>query len=104
MNIERNFRHAHDLPPMRREDMIGAHIDPAPHCSYGWRAIIVATAILFAALALISQAAACPQSKDQRVIGTADVESMVRPESKRCKYHTQGETFAPVLVCRKGRA
>lgn len=104
MNIERNFRHAHDLPPMRSEDMIGSHIDPEPHCSYGWRAIIVATAILLAALAFISKAGATPYIKNDPVMAMPEVGTVHRPESGRCKYRTQGSTLAPVLVCKKVKA
>ena len=97
MNIERDFRTATD-------DGIPDDDDESDMIFNGVMMVLIIVLAIFFAGFFTGRALASPQGKDQRVIGTSDVGTMVRPESKRCKYRPQGSTFAPVLVCKKVKA
>jgi hypothetical protein len=97
MTPEDRFRHSRaELPPMTPAEFIcGPRVDGGAFTGYGWLAIGIATAILFAALALISFSAPS-HSKDSRVIGLNFVAAMVSPETLDLEFerHVESETKA----------
>lgn len=121
MNIERNFRHAHDLPPMTPAEMSAQPaIHPRRLLEWG---VFFATVVVVLLLIALSVATKSPaHSNDRRVIGMPAVGSTVSPESLDLAFekHVETETKAlckfewrlvrssmvpeRAMICKRGRA
>lgn len=78
MSIERNFRYAHDMPPMTAAELSAHHASPR-FSACGLVALALALAILFVWIEIASG------------------------QDRECKYIPQGSTWAPVLLCERGK-